>query len=106
MVKVNETARVLRLKSETRQLLFTAPPASKAKKNALCQSQLHNSNRGRLSFFLTIRHFAACVFLLYITLFSSEYYRIPPLLILLFDSYSICLLLTFSAVQELPEVVH
>ena len=48
----------------------------------------------------------ACTFLLYIALFSSEYYRIPPLLILLFVSYSICLLLTFSVLQKFPEVIH
>ena len=45
-------------------------------------------------------------FLLYFILFSSEYYRIPPLLILLFVSYSICLLLTFSVLQKFPEVIH
>ena len=47
----------------------------------------------------------ACTFLLYITLFSSEYYRIPPLLILLFQ-LQYWLLLTLSVVQESAKVFY
>ena len=47
----------------------------------------------------------ACTFLLYIALFSSEYYRIPPLLILLFQ-LQYWLLLTLSVVQESAKVFY
>ena len=47
----------------------------------------------------------ACTFLLYIALFSSEYYRIPPLLILLFQ-LQYWLLLTLSVIQESDKVFY
>ena len=57
MVKVNETARVLRLKSETRHLLFTAPPAVKAKKHPLPKSVTQLQQRALI---LLSHHQALC----------------------------------------------